>query len=162
MRIRFVAASLILLVSAGCSTGPGEAFDPSGDYIGSIQGSLIGTLEFTVSGNSISGTATLNDIPTAVLRGIEGMTAVTLSGTRTGIEINATLFATTNLEWTADNGATWTQIHPPLTFSGAFTNTGAVAGLWVGDFLFPFSTQNIRGNWSGLKQSSSGASPLRP
>jgi hypothetical protein len=158
---RGVTPLLFLLIAAGCSTGPGKSFDPSGDYSGNMSGAVRANITLTVSGTTISGTGVVT--PSTSMRGKDGTTHLTFSGTRTGIDIAGTLSAVTNLEYSIDDGTSWQDVTPPeLVFSGQFTETGAVSGSWAGEFAFPSNPNAINGAWSALKGGAAGASLLRP
>lgn len=149
---------LILLSGlATCSTGPGTNLKIEGTYEGTLQGTPKVSILLTVSGNSISGTGTIDQLTNSnVWRGTPGATNhVTFTGSRDGRKITA-LSGLMNMQMNLTPGgssSTWVDASTTIALLPAeFTNNGGIMGLWQGDVdLGGGDIRNIGGSWSAVR-----------
>ena len=152
--IRTSVAAVLILGLAACTTGPQVYKDYEGDYLGSTTGAPPSLLEFTVSGNNLSGTGMLKtDI--SILYGNSGNESdLVITGTRDGAEITS-MSATVSFNYNRtpnDTVATWVIYTGEMRFTGEFNKTGGVQGSYGGEASAGGHEIPLGGGWIAVKQ----------
>ena len=131
-------ASVVLLSSiVGCSKGPGKGQNFDGDYNDHLAGVPAGSLTFTLSGTSITGTldGRYVDISIPIL-----------------FEFNTAPYGEPTV---------WVDATSTLTLTGRFNDYNALIGSFLGPN--PINTNNpFSGTWSAIKSSTQSGNLTRP
>ena len=164
IRTRNILALLLLpLLLAGCTSS--ASVDIEGPYLGTISGSFLASMEFTVSGNTISGTAEIiEQAHMPWFRGTPDTTHIIISGTRSKQNITS-MTGVTNMQFRPSVEDDWVDISLTMNMFGAFNNKGGVNNTsWNSDWQIPNQTTYANGNWTAVRVSGTGSAGgvLRP
>lgn len=156
---RLFALILLIMGLSTCSSGPGKGLDYNGSYMGTLQGSPLGTISLEVSGSTITGTITVEE--SSRFRGQGDAPHSTFTGVRNGREVS--ISALINLE--TDLGeppvVNWQDISTTLVFTARFADSGILIGTFFGGN--PLKPNNpFSGGWSVQKTGSVGSSITKP
>jgi hypothetical protein len=162
-RILAVLPAFVLLST--CSS-PGSNLVINGNYIGTIVTSPRLQIHLTVSGSTITGTATVMQVAPNIWRGDPDYTNhAVFAGTRDGRQVTSLASTESHIQYDLNVSPTdpdWqdADVTLNLAFGASFNNNGGVTGNWQGDS--PLIANPMGGTWSAVKESGSSGGIVRP
>ncbi len=159
-----VGLSAIALLTT-CSS-PGSSLVIDGNYIGTIVSMPRLQIHLTISGSTITGTATVMDSAPYTWRGDPAYTDhVIFAGTRNGRQVTSLASTESHLQYDINldpNNRNWQAANATfnLAFQASFNNNGGVTGNWQGSTTL--SQNALGGTWSAVKESSAAGGIVRP
>jgi len=164
-RVKRILAVLPALVLLSTCSSPGSSLVINGNYIGTIVSSPRLQLHLTVSGSTITGTATVMEVASNIWQGDPAYAAhVVFAGIRDGRQITSLASTESHIQYDVNvnpDDRNWQDAQATFNLAPAtFNNNGGVTGNWQGNS--PLIANLLGGTWSAVKESASAGGILRP